>query len=172
MPAAAKPRSGHPSMSSLSQESRLKSYALKYPFKTAQQPKKEVPGWSHVAVRTIQDRLQKKLGLPSRRAAKKPMLTEPMKRKRLAFARKCKHWTEHDDWRKVMFSDESTFSLVNPQVCHSKEAKDCVLLHHQDSRAVSQCQGVGGASVEKREGRAVLSPKELHHEWGKAQASP
>jgi hypothetical protein len=31
-----------------------------------------------------------------------------MKSKRLAFAKKYKHWTEKE-WSKVMFSDESTF---------------------------------------------------------------
>ena len=35
-----------------------------------------------------------------------------MKKKRLAFARKYRQWTEHD-WRQVMFSDESTFALFN-----------------------------------------------------------
>ena len=42
----------------------------------------------NVAVRTIQHRLQKGLGLPSRKAAKKPLLTEQMKKQRIAFAKK------------------------------------------------------------------------------------
>jgi hypothetical protein len=40
----------------------------------------------------FQDHLQKKLGLLSRRADKKPLLTAAMRKKRLAFARKCKNW--------------------------------------------------------------------------------
>ena len=42
----------------------------------------------NVAVRTMQHRLQKGLGLPSRKAAKKLLLTERMKKQRIAFAKK------------------------------------------------------------------------------------
>jgi hypothetical protein len=37
-----------------------------------------------------------------------------MVKKRLAFCRKYRHLTEKD-WEKVMFSDESTFRLINPR---------------------------------------------------------
>ena len=119
-PAAA--RSGRPRVTSVPQDLRMKSYVQKNPFKTAKQLRKEVPGWGNVSVRTIQDRLKRELGLPARRAAKKPLLTEAMKRKRLAFARKYKHWSEHD-WRQVMFSDESTFALVNARSETTRRAK-------------------------------------------------
>jgi hypothetical protein len=46
----------------------------------------EVPGWENMTVRYIQKTLQKRLGLPARNAAKKPLLTQKMKMKRLAFA--------------------------------------------------------------------------------------
>ena len=65
----------------------------------------------NVATRTIRHRLQKDLGLPSRRAAKKPMLTRTMKKKRLNFCKKYADWSS-ESWKKVMFSDESTFRLV------------------------------------------------------------
>ena len=65
----------------------------------------------NVSIRTIQHRLQKDLNLPSRRAAKKPLLTGAMMKKRLQFCKTYAHWTS-TDWRKVMFSDESTFRLV------------------------------------------------------------
>ena len=42
---------------------------------------------SNVSVRTIQHRLQKYLGFPSRTAAKKPLINDSMKEKRLAFAK-------------------------------------------------------------------------------------
>ena len=69
-----------------------------------------------VSIRTIQHRLKNDLGLPCRRAAKKPLLTEKMRKKRLAFAKKHRHWTSQQ-WQKVMFSDESrpTFRLVRGQ---------------------------------------------------------
>ncbi len=87
-PPPPKPRSGRPSKTSKTQDQRLKAYVEKYLFKSARQLKNEVVGWADVSVRTIQERLQKKLGLPSRRAAKKPLLTDAMKKKWLAFARK------------------------------------------------------------------------------------
>ena len=64
-----------------------------------------------VSIRTIQHRLENDLGLPCRRAAKKPLLTEKMRKKRLTFAKNYQHWTPQQ-WRKVMFSDESTFRVV------------------------------------------------------------
>ena len=69
-----------------------------------------------VSIRTIQHRLKNDLGLTCRRAAKKPLLTEKMRKKRLTFAKNYQHWTPQQ-WRKVMFSDESTFQLVRE---HSK----------------------------------------------------
>ena len=71
-------------------------------------------GWDHVSVRRIQEICQKRLGLPSRSAAKKPLLTDKMVKKRLAFCRKHKHWTP-EDWENCMFSDESKFDLYNPR---------------------------------------------------------
>jgi hypothetical protein len=48
--------------------------------------------------------------MPLRVAAKKPLLTDLMVKKRLHFCRKYKEWKEHD-WRNVMYSDESIFRL-------------------------------------------------------------
>ena len=60
-----------------------------------------------VSIRTIQHRLKNDLDLPCKRAAKKPLLTEKMRKKRLTFAKNYQHWTPQQR-RKVMFSDEST----------------------------------------------------------------
>lgn len=49
--------------------------------------------------------------MPARRASKKPLLTEAMKEKQLDFCKKYKDWTS-EQWQKVMFSSESTFTLV------------------------------------------------------------
>jgi hypothetical protein len=64
-PPAPKARSGRPSNTSKTQDQRLKAYVNKYPVKLAQQLKNEAVGWAEVSVRTIQEQLQKKLGLPS-----------------------------------------------------------------------------------------------------------
>jgi hypothetical protein len=45
-------------------------------------------------------------------AAKKPMLTMPMVKKRLRFRKKYKNWTE-EDGTDVMFSDESMLRIIN-----------------------------------------------------------
>ena len=65
----------------------------------------------NVAVCTIQHRLQKGLGLPSRKAANKPLLTERMKKQCIAFAKKYIHWMPAQ-WKRVMFSDESNFQVL------------------------------------------------------------
>ncbi len=65
-PPPPKARSGRPSKTSKTQDQRLKAYVEKYPFKWAPSLKNEVVGWTDVSARTIQERLQKKLGLPSR----------------------------------------------------------------------------------------------------------
>jgi hypothetical protein len=85
-------QSGRPSQTSTTQDRRLKSYAEQNLLKSARQLKFEVAGWADVSVCTIHDHLLKKLGLPSRRAAKKPLLTSAMRKKRLAFARMYKNW--------------------------------------------------------------------------------
>lgn len=89
----------------------LKRELYKNPRLTASELKAMHPDLlGDVSVRTIQHRLQIDLGLPSRIAAKKPLLTEHMKKQRLAFARMYAHWTA-EQWRTVMFSDESKFQV-------------------------------------------------------------
>jgi len=58
----------------------------------------------------MQDRLQKDSGFPCRKAAKKPLLTESMKKQRIAIAKQHVHWT-HEQWKNGMFSDESNFQV-------------------------------------------------------------
>ena len=65
-----------------------------------------------VTSRTVRGYLLK-AGRRARRPIKKQLLTEEMKRKRLAWAETYKEWTK-EDWRKVLFSDESHF-LVQGQ---------------------------------------------------------
>jgi transposase len=52
----------------------------------------------------------KRSGLVARVKRAKPLLRPANIKKRLAFARKYQHWTA-DDWRKVIFSDESRFKV-------------------------------------------------------------
>jgi transposase len=113
-PPPPKKRSGRPRKTNFAQDDRLRRFILRHPFKTAREIKGELPGFADISVRTIQHLCQKRLGLPSRCAAKKPLLTAKMVKKRLAFCKKHRSWTEKD-WESVMFSDESTFRLINPR---------------------------------------------------------
>ena len=55
-------------------------------------------------------------------AAAKPLLAEKMARARLRFARKNRHVTP-EEWEKTMFSDESTFRLINPRAQKVRRSK-------------------------------------------------
>ncbi len=63
-----------------------------FPFKTGRELKAEVQGWSNLSVRKIQRVCKEKLGLPSRCAAKKSLLTAKMLKKRIAFCKKHCSW--------------------------------------------------------------------------------
>src|SRR3990167_1351000 len=54
----------------------------------------------------------KSFGYACRIKKKKPRLTEKHKKARLAFAKKYESWTS-DDWKNVIWSDESKFNLLN-----------------------------------------------------------
>jgi hypothetical protein len=107
-----KPITGRKPKTSKQTDAILKREVLKCPSITSTELKKLHPELlKDVALRTIRHRLLKDLNLPSRRAAKKPLLTEKMKLKRLNFARSYKHWTK-EQWSAVMFSDESSFKCI------------------------------------------------------------
>jgi hypothetical protein len=107
-------RKGRISKITIRMKDRLRTFASRHPFKSARELKNEVMGWGNISVRRIQFILQKELKMPSRVAAKKPLLTDLMIKKRLRFCKKYRNWKEHD-WRNVMYSDESTFRLLNPR---------------------------------------------------------
>jgi len=50
------------------------------------------------------------LGFGNRVAARKPYLSVPHRKQRLAFARKYRHWTV-EDWKNIIWTDESSFEL-------------------------------------------------------------
>lgn len=107
-----KPGSGAPRKTSKGTDVLMRREVLKNPFFTANDLKRDHPQLlANVSVRTLQHRLQKDLGIPSRRAAKKTLLTPRMAKKRIDFAKRYLHFTE-EDWMKVMFSDESTFKCI------------------------------------------------------------
>jgi hypothetical protein len=88
----------------------MKDALRKNPCLTAKQLKERIPGMALVNVRWFQRLCKDKLKLPSRKMAKKPLLSQRMKDQRLAFAMEYRDWGV-DKWRDVMFSDESHFEL-------------------------------------------------------------
>ena len=66
---------------------------------------------------TVSRRLSKEFGLKSHKPARKPRLTPVMKKKRLDFARRHRHWTLAE-WKKVLFPDESIMQQFVPRHRH------------------------------------------------------
>ena len=105
-----KKNAGPPTKVSLGAIREIKRALNKNPCITAKVLKKKIPVLANVSVRTIQRTCHDTLKLPSRKMADKPLLTDRMKNARLEFARQYEHWGV-EEWRKVMFSDESHFEL-------------------------------------------------------------
>ena len=92
--------SGRTKSISLTTQLAMKRLVTRFPMTSARKMKQRIPALAHVSVRCIQDTLKNELNLPSRRPAKKPLLTQKMKDKCLEFARTHADWTV-DDWKKV-----------------------------------------------------------------------
>jgi hypothetical protein len=91
-------------------------------------------------------------GLKGCKARKKPLLTPLQRRKRLAWARAHRNWTL-EQWRKVIFSDESTFTInshagnVHVRRREGEEFRpECILktAKHPKSVMVWSCMSANG----------------------------
>jgi len=109
--------SGRPKCTTSAQDKFLKRQVMLKPSITAKELKEEHPQvLQSMSVRTIQHRLQIDLKMPCKRSVKKPLLTDRMIKKRLAFARHYRHWTPRN-WETVMWSDESAFKTIASRSC-------------------------------------------------------
>ena len=88
----------------------MRRHLVQDPTLTAGQLKALMPALANTSIRTIQQMCLEKLKLPSRKMAAKPFINQAMKDKRLAFTQLYGGWGI-EDWKKVMFSDESHFEL-------------------------------------------------------------
>ena len=75
---------------------------------------------TYIPARTVSKRLVSDFGLKSCKPAKKPRLAPAMKVKRLAFAKKYVTWTLFQ-WRRVLFSDESSIQQFNARKRHVRK---------------------------------------------------
>lgn len=105
------PRSGRPRKTDNRDDLMIKKVCAISPFYSSHQIKEELPQLN-VSSRTIRRRLHDKFNLRARRPACKPLISKKNLNDRIKFCRKYRNWTK-DDWSKVMFSDESSFSLLN-----------------------------------------------------------
>lgn len=99
---------GRPRKTSRRDDKRIKRLAMVDPFKPATKIKAELDV-IHVSTRTIQRRLTE-ANFSVCRPAKKPLLSKKNIEARMLFARRHEHWTVRD-WKKVLFSDESKYSI-------------------------------------------------------------
>lgn len=92
----------------------LERMSLKNRFATAKELRKDLNERCsiNISTRSVQRRLNE-VGLQARRPAKKPLLSAVMKKKRLMWAKQHREWTAND-WKRVIFSDESKFNLIGP----------------------------------------------------------
>ena len=103
-----KKRTGRPRKTTARTDRTIKRICQVKPSISSSEIHRSLPILSDVSLRTIRRRLNKDLGLPARKPSEKPLLTPRMANQRLSFCQRYLHWTA-EDWRKVMFSDESTF---------------------------------------------------------------
>lgn len=102
-------RTGRPSKTSVKTDRRIRRMVVRNPFLTSTQVAQTLSEEGiNLSVTQIKGRL-KSFGLSARRPAKKPLLTEKMRRQRIDFASQYETWD--DEWSKVLFSDESCFEL-------------------------------------------------------------
>lgn len=104
-----KKRSGRPRVTSSRTDRRIVNLVQQIPNITSAEIKDSFPGvLDNVDPSTIRTRLTREFKIMARRPLKKPLVTPVMRQKRLAFCQKYKEWTP-EQWRRVMFSDESMF---------------------------------------------------------------
>uniref|UniRef100_A0A7I4YEL3 Paired domain-containing protein n=1 Tax=Haemonchus contortus TaxID=6289 RepID=A0A7I4YEL3_HAECO len=106
-----KSRSGRPRKTTSSADSLILRTSMGDPRATASDIREQVTSFSGISISqsTVQRRLRTG-GLFGRRPSKKPLVTAKNRKARLGFARKHLAWNR-DDWKKVLFSDESKFCL-------------------------------------------------------------
>jgi len=119
-----KPRSGRPSKLTDRDRRHIVGILRKSNEKSVEAVRKEAATIINTKVchNTIA-KVLKESGYVCRVKKKKPLLTKKHKEKRLTWAKKYRTWTV-DEWRKVIWSDETAFMLVNGdgrEYCWTKE---------------------------------------------------
>ena len=109
---ADKPRSGRPSAISTVAKIVMKKTAGKTRQSARKLAKRLTEKGHLVSDRTVRRYWTSTLGLKAYKIRVRPKLTEKQKAHRLRFCQERKEWTV-DDWKRVLFSDESPFQLFH-----------------------------------------------------------
>lgn len=110
-----KSRSGRPPKTSDRTDNRIHRIAKTDPFVTSTEIQRLMsPVLDSITTKTIRNRLCKKFKLPARTPRRKPFISAKARVKRLEWCKAHVNWTI-DQWKKVTFSDESTFLQFHQQ---------------------------------------------------------
>lgn len=106
------PRSGRPSATDRDDDEFIVQQATENPFRSCSNLRDMLAQHHHrnVCSRTISNRLRR-AGLNSYRALRFPSLTPYHRDERVAWARTHRRWSALQEWRLVVFTDESRFTL-------------------------------------------------------------
>jgi|GWRWMinimDraft_10_1066017.scaffolds.fasta_scaffold02164_1 transposase len=149
-----KPRSGRPPKLNKLEERALKRWSLTDRKKSAQQlsvDMKIATGKSLSKVTVL--KILRKYGLRRRLAARRPLLTTRMRKRRMLWGKARKSWTVYD-WKRVIFSDEKIFRMFPnrhgvfvTRYKNERYAKDCVLPTQKHSLEVHVWGAIGWRGV-------------------------
>lgn len=115
-------RSGRPRKTTIQDDRIVRRLVKAFPKISAHAICSELKNAGVNVHRSTVSRRLKGMNLSAYKPAKKPRLTEEMKRRRLAFANRYKHWTV-SDWRKVMWSDECSFLQFGQYASHVRRPR-------------------------------------------------
>jgi transposase len=111
-------RCGRPKKTTVNDDRVIRRTVVRNPKATTADAQRELLAAGVRVHRSTISRRLKAMDLQAFKAAKKPLLTVAMRRKRLEFAKAYRHWTA-DDWGRVLWSDESSitqFGHTSPYV--------------------------------------------------------
>lgn len=104
------PRQGRPRVTTPAQDRYIRLRHLRNRFHSASSTAQQLPGGRRISEQTVRNRLRD-AGLRPYRPYRGPVLTRRHRQTRMQWALQHRQWTLRNNWRHVVFSDESQFLL-------------------------------------------------------------